>query len=63
MDGCAPAGTFDKGTNYRQESTMRRIYIRDRRENDQRRAFDALGARLSDIIGDATRRNVVRLRA
>jgi integrase len=43
--------TIDECLNHQIESRIRRTYIRDRREADQARAFDALGARLSELAG------------
>lgn len=40
---------IDACLNHMIESRMRRVYIRDRREPDQARAFDALGAHLSRL--------------
>lgn len=42
---------IDECLNHMIESRVRRIYIRDRREADQAKAFDALGARLSTLFG------------
>ena len=43
---------------------MARVYIQDRREADQVRAFNALGARLAAIVsGEAPASNVVALKA
>ena len=39
--------------NHIQSDRMARVYIQDRRQADQRRAFDALGERLSELIAEA----------
>jgi len=55
---------IDECLNHVIESRVRRTYIRDRRPQEQARAFDALGAKLTAIItGAKPRRNVVPLRA
>ncbi len=55
---------IDECLNHMLESKVRRIYIRDRREEEQVRAFDALGARLEALVnGVSTAGNVVTLRA
>lgn len=55
---------IDECLNHMLESKVRRIYIRDRREEEQVRAFDALGARLEALVnGVSTAANVVTLRA
>ena len=55
---------IDECLNHMIESRVRRIYIRDRREADQVRAFDALGARLADLLGgDDAGSNVVSIRS
>ncbi|MBN8503043.1 MAG: tyrosine-type recombinase/integrase [Burkholderiales bacterium] len=41
---------IDECLNHKLQSKVARIYIRDRREADQRRAFDALGAHLDDLL-------------
>lgn len=41
---------IDECLNHVIESRVRRIYVRDRREAEQKRAFDALGARLEDLV-------------
>jgi integrase len=43
---------IDECLNHIIESRVRRIYIRDRREADQVRAFDALGARLAVLTAE-----------
>jgi len=45
---------IDECLNHVIESEVRRIYVRDRREPDQARAFDALGQRLSQIFADSS---------
>ena len=54
---------IDECLNHLIESTVRRTYIRDRRLQDQARAFDALGARLVALTGGEPATNVVQLRA
>ena len=55
---------IDECLNHMIESRVRRTYIRDRREAEQARAFDALGAKLSALIGgEAIAANVVSLHA
>jgi integrase len=44
---------IDECLNHKLQSKVARIYIRDRREADQRRAFDALGAHLSSVLQEA----------
>lgn len=65
MAGLGASGdVIDECLNHQIESRVRRTYIRDRREADQTRAFDALGdllAELAEHAGPAS--NVVRLRA
>jgi integrase len=41
---------IDECLNHKLQSKVARIYIRDRREADQRRAFDALGIHLSGLL-------------
>jgi len=49
--------------NHKIQSRMTRIYIRDRREMDQAKAFDALGQLLSDLTTQNTKiSNVTSLR-
>ena len=36
--------------NHIQNDRMSRVYIRDRREPEQERAFDALGVKLASIV-------------
>lgn len=55
---------IDECLNHMIESRVRRTYIRDRRETEQARAFDALGAKLSALLArTATPSNVVALHA
>lgn len=56
---------IDECLNHKLQSKVARIYIRDRREADQRRAFDALGTHLAELLtGDGGETsNVHRLRA
>ena len=42
--------TIDECLNHKLQSKMARVYIKDRRLAEQARAFDALGARLEQII-------------
>lgn len=54
---------IDECLNHVIESRVRRTYIRNRREADQIRAFDALGLRLAELVSPSTRAsNVVTLR-
>ena len=54
---------IDECLNHKIESRVRRIYVQDRREADQVRAFDALGLRLAELTsGVAAESNVVMLR-
>jgi integrase len=57
--------TIDEALNHVIESRVRRTYIRDRREADQARAFEALGALLSDLTAQIapSRSNVLNIRA
>jgi integrase len=52
---------IDECLNHIIQSRVSRVYIRDRREVDQARAFDALGAKLSAIICGAPNAKVVSL--
>lgn len=55
---------IDEALNHKIESRVRRTYIRDRREEEQARAFDALGERLQALVtGEARAPNVVTMRA
>ena len=55
---------IDECLNHVIESRVRRVYIRDRREVDQARAFDALGARLQAVAtGQALVSNIIDLRS
>jgi integrase len=47
--------TINECLNHMQSDRMARVYIQDRREDDQRRAFDALGARLQSLSLTALR--------
>lgn len=54
---------IDECLNHKLQSKVARVYIHDRREADQRRAFDALGVRLTELFeGAAAGSNVVPLR-
>ena len=59
-----PGDTINECLNHVQVDRMARVYIQDRREADQVRAFDALGARLNALVtSEAAASNVVGLRA
>lgn len=49
--------------NHMQADRMARVYIHDRREADQVRAFDALGQRLAELTSGEAQTNVVPIRA
>lgn len=54
---------IDECLNHKLQSKVARVYIHDRREAEQRRAFDALGQRLAELRdGAAAADNVVALR-
>lgn len=54
--------TINEALNHMQADRMAKVYIQDRREADQARAFDALGARLQELIGgQQAGSNVIRL--
>ena len=42
---------IDECLNHKLQSKVSRVYIRDRRQNEQAKAFDALGARLAQLMG------------
>jgi hypothetical protein len=44
---------IDECLNHMIQSRVRRIYIRDRREIEQAKAFDALGQELTKLISTA----------
>jgi integrase len=46
--------TINECLNHISADRMARVYIRDRREADQARAFDALGAKLSELTATTT---------
>lgn len=54
--------TINECLNHMQSDKMARVYIQDRREADQVRAFDALGNRLTELTTGAVASNVVPLR-
>ena len=55
---------IDECLNHMIQGRVTRIYIRDRRETEQIRAFDALGAKLHQLVmGESMESNVVKLRA
>ena len=39
--------------NHIQSDRMSRVYIRDRRESEQARAFDALGTKLASLVSSS----------
>ncbi len=43
---------IDECLNHKIESRVRRTYIHDRRPTEQAKAFDALGAKLTELVGD-----------
>ncbi len=47
---CAHYRRCDECLNHKLQSKVARVYIPDRREADQRRAFDALGRRLAELV-------------
>jgi integrase len=49
---------IDECLNHMIQSRVTRIYIRDRREGEQAKAFDALGQRLAELVALATQREV-----
>ena len=56
--------TINECLNHISADRMARVYIRDRREADQARAFDALGGKLDELTsGEAQASNVRLLRA
>ena len=64
MAGLGVSGdVIDECLNHVIESRVRRTYIRDRRPQEQARAFDALGAKLGVLVlGDEESSNVVPMR-
>lgn len=54
--------TINECLNHIQADRMARVYIQDRREAEQLKAFDALGMRLTEIITGVTLSNVVPMR-
>lgn len=55
---------IDECLNHMIESRVRRVYVHDRREADQARAFEALGERLAALMsGEKAATNVVSLHA
>ena len=55
---------IDECLNHKLQSKVARVYIKDRRLPDQARAFDALGAKLDNIInGSSLPSNVIALQA
>lgn len=53
--------TINECLNHIQADRMARVYIQDRREADQVKAFDALGKRLTELATGVVASNVVRL--
>jgi integrase len=54
---------IDECLNHKLQSRMAKVYIQDRRQSEQARAFDALGAKLDAIVnGDPLASNVVMMR-
>lgn len=53
--------TINECLNHIQADKMARVYIQDRRQADQLRAFDALGARLIELTTGVAASNLVRL--
>lgn len=53
---------IDECLNHMLESRVSRVYIRDRREAEQARAFDALGEHIKRLLLDEPRSNVVPIR-
>lgn len=49
---------IDECLNHMIQSRVTRIYIRDRREGEQVKAFNALGQRLADLVGQANQKVV-----
>jgi integrase len=52
---------IDECLNHMLQSKISRIYIRDRREKEQERAFEALGEKLANLTGTALASNVFML--
>ena len=56
--------TIDECLNHKIESRVRRVYVQDRREVDQVRAFNALGSKLEAIVsGEMPAPNVAAIKA
>ena len=56
--------TIDECLNHKLQSKVARVYVKDRRLPEQARAFDALGAKLDNIInGSSLPSNVIALQA
>ena len=54
MAGLGISGdVIDECLNHVIESRVRRTYVRNRREDEQAKAFDALGALLTRLVGHA----------
>lgn len=54
---------IDECLNHMPAGRMVRVYVHDRREADQARAFDALGQRLAELTSGKAQTNVVPIRA
>jgi len=50
---------IDECLNHKMQSKMARVYIHDRREQEQARAFDALGNRLTEITTEENTQNII----
>lgn len=50
-----PSDVIDECLNHMIQNRVTRVYIRDRRETEQAAAFDALGAKIMQILSDANR--------
>jgi integrase len=55
--------TINECLNHVQADRMAKVYIHYRREADQKRAFDALGGRLAELVGGSVQSNVVPIKA
>jgi hypothetical protein len=64
MDRCGfGSDTIKESLNHKQADRLARVYIQDRREADQVKAFDALGKRLTELTTGVVASNVVPLRS
>ncbi len=57
-----PTDVIDECLNHKLQSKVSRVYIHDRRQGEQARAFDALGRRLAELFEGRTAGEVVQLR-